>query len=116
MVEPEHDLGRNIEVQDENLLQVADQNSNLLQVEKDQDEDQFLDLEQEEQDDEQVKLYKKLYRCRVSQNIPSLRFPILNQAVPKYIWILAMQGVQQFLLQYRVFRNISRSMGCFRKY
>ena len=54
MVEPEHDLGRRIEEQDENLLQVEDQNSNLLQVEEDQDGDQFLDLEQDEQDDEQV--------------------------------------------------------------
>ncbi|XP_023337458.1 uncharacterized protein LOC111708354 [Eurytemora carolleeae] len=54
MVEPEHDLGRNIEEQDENLLQVADQNSNLLHVEEDQDGDQFLDLEQEEHDDEQM--------------------------------------------------------------
>ena len=57
MVEPEHDLGRSIEEQDENLLQVADQNSNLLQIEEDQDGDQFLDLEQDEQDDEQVAIY-----------------------------------------------------------
>lgn len=69
MVEPEHDLGRNIEEQDENLLQVADQNSNLLQVEEDQDGDQFLD--QEEQDDEQVKLHS------ASEFIPV-------QGVPKY--------------------------------
>ena len=101
MVEPEHDLGRNIEEQDENLLQVADQNSNLLQVEEDQDGDQFLD--QEEQDDEQVKLHS------ASEFIPV-------QGVPKYIWVLAIQGVQKFLLQYRVFQNISRSMGFFRKY
>ena len=118
MVEPEHDLGRNIEEQDENLLQVADQNSNLLHVEEDQDGDQFLDLEQEEQDDEQVEIQSisefipvygvlKYTQSRVSHpksGCPKIYLDSGNTGSPTIS--IAVQGVPKYIQEYGMFQKI----------
>ena len=111
MVEPEHDLGRNIEEQDENLLQVADQNSNLLQEEEDQN--QFLD--QEEQDFEQVKLHSasefipvqgvpKYTQSKVSHpksGCPKIYLDSGNTGSPTIS--IAVQGVPKYIQEYGMF-------------